>query len=190
MTSPDLAFVVHGDPAPGGSKKGFVPRRKDGSIVTRANGAPIVNIVDDSKRNKSWRGKVMESVADQIGPPTSPADGYPLEGPVELTVVFTVPRPQTVPKRYGGRPIARPDVLKLLRSTEDALKDAGLLKDDAQVWRYRRLAKVYPDSDPMALPTPGAVIYLWRTGVTPAPAQPGQQSLALTFGTEGGRTAT
>lgn len=178
--SPDLAFLVHGQPAPGGSKNAFVLRRKDGSIVTRGNGSPIVNIVDDSKRNKSWRGKVMEAVADQIGPPDQLTPGYPIEGPVELTVVFTVPALKNTPRGYGGRPIARPDALKLLRSTEDALKDAGLVKDDAQFWQYRRLAKVYPGSDPLALPAPGAVIYLWRSLAAAAPARPGQQ--ALSFG--------
>ena len=157
--SPELAIVVYGEPAPGGSKKGFVPTRKDGSFARLPNGAPKVVVVDDSKRNKSWRGAVVEAVRDQIAPGGELLDGYPLtDVPVELTVVFTVAKPKSTRRE---RPIVRPDVLKLLRSTEDAMVDAGLFKDDAQVWQYRRLAKVYPGTDPMALSSPGAVIYVF-----------------------------
>lgn len=165
--APDAAFVIHGVPAPGGSKNAFVLRRKDGSIVTRANGSPVVNVVDDSKRNKSWRQAVVETVRDDIAPGGDLLYGYPLDIAIELSVVFTVPKPKTVKRAW---PTVKPDVLKLLRSTEDALKDAGLIKDDAQIWQYRRLAKVYPGTDPMALPTPGAVIYLWYTTAAAAPA--------------------
>lgn len=178
MRSPDLALVVWGTPAPGGSKNGFVPKLKDGSFARLPDGRPKVVLYDDSKRNKSWRSAVMEAVADEIGPKDKLAPGYPVNGPVELSVVFTVPRPKNVPKEYGGRPIARPDTLKLLRSTEDALKDAGLLMDDARVWQYRRLAKVYPDTDPMALPLPGVTIYVWHTVGAAPPG--GQLALDLT----------
>ena len=53
---------------------------------------------------------------------------------------------------------ANPDLSKLLRSTEDALTDAGLWADDARVVEYERLAKVYPGEDPEALPVPGVRI--------------------------------
>ncbi len=158
---PDLAFVVHGEPAPGGSKRAFVPLRKDGTFARLPSGAPKAVAVDDSKRNKTWRGAVVEAVRDQIAPAGELLDGYPWEETaLEATVVFTVAKPKTVKRE---RPTTRPDVNKLLRSTEDALVDAGLLKDDAAIWQYRRLAKVYPGTDPLALPSPGAVIYLWRS---------------------------
>jgi Holliday junction resolvase RusA-like endonuclease len=178
--SPDLAFVVYGIPAPGGSKKAFIPRRKDGSLVTRPDGSPIVSIVDDSKRNKSWRGAVVEAVRQEIAPAGQLADGYPLEDvALELSVVFTVPKPKTVKR---DRPIVKPDALKLLRSTEDALVDAGLLKDDALIWQYRRLAKVYPGTDPMALSSPGAVIYVFVSKPNAAIGPPAADQLPLGVG--------
>lgn len=61
-----------------------------------------------------------------------------LDGPLELLVVFTVPRPKG---HYGARglrpsapeyPAVRPDVTKLLRAVEDAC--TGIVwRDDAQI---------------------------------------------------------
>ena len=45
-----------------------------------------------------------------------------------------------------------------MRSTEDALSDAGFWADDARVVEYGRLAKVFPGEDPDALQSPGVVI--------------------------------
>ncbi len=180
--SPDLAFVVHGVPAPGGSKKGFVPTRKDGSFARLPNGAPKVVVVDDAKRNKSWRAAVVEAVRDQIAPGGELLDGYPLaDVALEMAVWFTVPKGKTVRRE---RPIVKPDVLKLLRSTEDAMVDSGLLHDDALVWRYRDLAKLYPGSHPMALASPGAVIYVWRSVPNAAigPAAADQLPLLVSIG--------
>jgi Holliday junction resolvase RusA-like endonuclease len=56
-----------------------------------------------------------------------------------------------------------PDLSKLIRSTEDALTDAGVWTDDARVVAYHQPRKVYAGSaDPDALHTPGAVIRVWR----------------------------
>jgi hypothetical protein len=51
-----------------------------------------------------------------------------------------------------------PDLSKLARATEDALVDAGLLRDDARIVEYLRLAKVFPNEDPEALDAPGVRI--------------------------------
>ena len=51
---------------------------------------------------------------------------------------------------------------KLARSTEDALTDAGLWRDDSRVVEYTRLAKVWANEDRDALGVPGAVIRVWR----------------------------
>ena len=56
------------------------------------------------------------------------------------------------------RPATIPDLSKLARSTEDALKDAGVIRDDSLIVEYRRLAKVYAGEDPDALSTPGVLV--------------------------------
>jgi crossover junction endodeoxyribonuclease RusA len=56
-------------------------------------------------------------------------------------------------------PAARPDLDKLLRSTLDALVDAGALADDALVVEVNA-AKTYPAGHLEALDTPGAVLIL------------------------------
>ncbi len=50
-----IHFFVKGSPAPGGSKNAYAMRRRDGSLILRAGGAPIINMVDAGKGNKQWR---------------------------------------------------------------------------------------------------------------------------------------
>jgi Holliday junction resolvase RusA-like endonuclease len=170
--SPDLALVVWGKPGTAGSKKPFAVYRKGESGQREFTGR--INMTDDAARRPnspgaSWRKAVVDAAREQVACQCGESDctdlreGYPLAGPLEAAIVFTWPRPGSLKRESGGRMITKPDALKLLRGTEDALKDAGVMRDDAQFWQYRRLAKVYPDSDPMALPSPGAVIYVWRT---------------------------
>lgn len=118
-----ICFFVPGVPAPGGSKKfvGFNPK----------NGRAL--LVDDAgKRNKNWRALVAahgyNHAPDQL-----------LEGAIAVNFKFFMPRPK---KHYRTgkfsealRPDAptwhtvKPDVLKLTRSTEDALTSV-VWKDD------------------------------------------------------------
>lgn len=119
-----VAFVVNGLAAPAGSKRGFVNRRTGGVIIT-----------DASKRSKPWQARVAAAAAEAM-------DGPLLDGPLELTLVFVLPRPKG---HYGsGRnassvrasapafPTVKPDVSKLVRAVEDAL--TGIVwRDDAQV---------------------------------------------------------
>ena len=62
------------------------------------------------------------------------------------------------------RPASAPDLSKLLRSTEDALTQAGAWKDDARVVEYKALTKHFVgDPAPDVLPhATGAVIHIWR----------------------------
>jgi len=171
--SPDLAIVVWGTPGTAGSKRPFAIYKGKGADRQFTG---RIAMTDDAARRPSspgatWRQAVVEAAREVVGckcpdPGCSDlATGYPLEGPLEIAMVFTRTKPGTSPKRKRSWPIARPDVTKNARVTEDALTDAGVWRDDAQVWNYRRLAKVYPGEDEMALPTPGAVIYIWRTRV-------------------------
>lgn len=123
-----MAFVVHGEARPGGSKRAF-PIRKNGRIVKIAT-------VEDAKGVKEWRGSVAAVAAEAMN-----GRGL-LTGPIEVRLTFYRPRPQG---HYGtGRnaalvkasapafPATRPDVLKLARAVEDAL--SGIVyRDDAQI---------------------------------------------------------
>lgn len=138
-----LVFFVDGQPAPGGSKR-FVGMSK------RTGRAILVDM--GGKRNKTWRSAVAEA-GRALG-------ATPLEGPLELTCSFVMPRPKkhfyTDRKRQGQlRADAphwhtnAPDATKLLRSTEDALKGITW-GDDSQVAR-QHASKVYGER-------PGALI--------------------------------
>jgi crossover junction endodeoxyribonuclease RusA len=140
-----IRIVVYGSPAPQGSKafKGtFVG--KDG----RTHGI----MAESSKKVRPWRNDVKEAaLLVRNGAP-------PLDGPLAVRMIFTVPKPASAPKRRRLYPMRKPDVSKLARSTEDALTDAGIWTDDARITEYTRLAKVYPGEDPDALEACGAII--------------------------------
>ncbi len=114
-----ITFTVFGTAEPAGSKRGFVPRRRDGSIVTRPNGSPIVAITDDNPKSRAWKQEVAANASDAM-------EGIPLfRGPVELVIVYTFARPKS---HFGSGK----NVTKLTRGTEDALKGIVWV-DDSQV---------------------------------------------------------
>lgn len=151
-------FDVFGMPAPQGSKK-FVGTNKAG------RGA----LVESSKKVRPWRQDVKAAavmaretlwLAAAVG-----TDPCPLDGPLWVSMVFTMPKPASAPKRRQTWPDKKPDLSKLARSTEDAISDAGLWADDARVVEYARLAKVFPGEDPDALPVPGVRVRVWKREV-------------------------
>jgi hypothetical protein len=89
-------------------------------------------------------------------------------------MVFTVQKPKSAPKTRRTWPDKKPDLSKLVRSTEDAITDAGLWADDARVVEYARLAKVYPGEDPMALSSPGVWVAIEQIDAA-AQVQPAKQ---------------
>jgi crossover junction endodeoxyribonuclease RusA len=146
-----IEFTVTGNPAPQGSKK-FVGTTKTGRGL----------MVESSKKVKPWRMDVKaaaELVRQQF------ASMAPLDGPLVVSMVFTLPKPASAPKRRTTWPDKKPDLSKLARSTEDAISDAGLWADDARVVEYARLAKVFPGEDPDALPVPGVRVRVWKREV-------------------------
>ena len=146
-----IRIVVYGSPASQGSKafKGtFVG--KDG----RTHGI----MAESSKKVKPWRNDVKEAALLVRN------GAAPLDGPLSVRMIFTVPKPASAPKRRRLLPMRKPDVSKLARSTEDALTDAGVWTDDARIVEYSRLAKVYPGEDPDALEACGAVIEITVIG--------------------------
>jgi crossover junction endodeoxyribonuclease RusA len=150
-------FDVFGMPAPQGSKK-FVGTNKAG------RGA----LVESSKKVRPWRQDVKAAavmaretlwLAAAVG-----TDPCPLDGPLWVSMVFTMPKPASAPKRRQTWPDKKPDLSKLARSTEDALVDAGLIKDDSRIVEYVRLAKVFPGEDKDALRSPGVSITIYAPG--------------------------
>jgi len=147
---PDLEVVAYGTPGPQGSKKAYARK-----------GSRKITLVESSKKVKPWRRAVADAARLVAGDTFAP-----LSGPLVGSIVFSLARPKGVSLARRPLPWTRPDLSKLLRSTEDALDtDAGVIEDDARIVEYLRLAKVYAGdpSDPDALMQPGAVIRLWRS---------------------------
>lgn len=142
-----ITFEVLGTPAPQGSKRGFV-NPKNGRVI----------LVESSAKVRPWRQDVKAAALDAIA---SIPGFQALGGPLEVTIEFRLPRPGY---HYGtGRnsnqlkPTAptyvdkKPDLDKVERSTLDALTEAGVFRDDAQV-------AVFPTSKVYANGAPGAWI--------------------------------
>ena len=121
-----ISFTVPGTPAPGGSKKAFV-NPKTGKVV----------VTDDARNNAGWRARVSVFARQAMG--SKP----PMEGPLALTLVFSMRRPKghygsgrnatkLKPQFEDARPTSKPDLTKLIRAAEDAM--TGIIwNDDAQV---------------------------------------------------------
>lgn len=118
-----LRIEVRGVPAPQGSKRHV------------GNGI----MVESSAKVKPWRQDVRSATIEAIerGGPTFPTGG------VILGVVFRFARPKNHYRsgKYANllrpgappTPSVKPDLSKLIRSTEDALTQAGAYHDDAQI---------------------------------------------------------
>jgi len=127
-------FVVRGKPQTAGSKRAFPIPRTDGSIG--------VAVSDANPKSRDWKRAVADVVRREFG------DRPPLEGPLQLTIVFIAPRPKTHLRSTGavkvGAPYwvtTRPDLLKLTRAIEDALTGV-LWRDDSQI-AVEHLSKYY-----------------------------------------------
>lgn len=129
-----MIITVYGSPAPQGSKRHV------------GNG----RMVESSKKLRPWRQDV-KAAAEAQRPDT------PIDAPVRVRMTFTVPKPDSAPKRRQTWPMRMPDLSKLVRSTEDALTDAGIWRDDARVVECIA-AKRYPGEGDGALSAPGCVI--------------------------------
>ena len=124
----DLTIDVSGDPASQGSH----------SVI---NGR-IVQV--NSTKHKRWRNAVVFAALDLIG------DGWePIQEPVELSVIFYLPRPKTATRDF---PAVMPDLDKLIRAVGDSLTDAGIVADDSRIITIHA-KKLYADDR-----GPGAVI--------------------------------
>ena len=108
-----ISFFIEGEPAPQGSKNGFV---KNGRVV----------MVESSKKVKPWREAVTKKTAQHMSWETL----NPITNPVEIALIFFLPKPKSVTRKW---PSVKPDLDKLIRSTFDGLTTGGLYTDDALV---------------------------------------------------------
>src|SRR4029450_8148665 len=122
-----MRIVVYGIPAPQGSKKP-VRNKYTGKIAT----------VENSPNLAPWRQDVKfaaEAVLTEAGRPAS------FSGAGVGRMVFSFDRPASVKRNKRPWPSVYPDLSKLARGVEDALVAAGVMKDDALIVEYTRLAK-------------------------------------------------
>jgi crossover junction endodeoxyribonuclease RusA len=128
-----IAFTVHGEPAPQGSKT--VGRSKAGAAFVR----------EDNPATGPWRNAVTAAAVEAMeGRP-------PISGPARLEVDFVFGRPRSHYRtgKHAGELKAsashyrasRPDVDKLVRAVGDALAGVVLVDDAAIVELVAR--KVY-----------------------------------------------
>ena len=112
-----ISYFIEGEPAPQGSKNGFV---KNGRVV----------MVESSKKVKPWREAVSTQTQEYRASKWPNAEQWTITTPVEIALVFHLPRPKTVNRKW---PSVKPDLDKLIRSTFDGLTTGGLYTDDALV---------------------------------------------------------
>ncbi len=143
-----MTIIVYGDPAPQGSKafKGI------------AGGHAILQ--EMSKKVKPWREAVKHAALAVLENDSLSIERHcngAIPGAVAVEMTFTMKKSKSAPKTRKTWPDRRPDLSKLVRSTEDALTDAGVWEDDSRVVSlYAR--KVFPGEGVDALPSLGAVI--------------------------------
>jgi crossover junction endodeoxyribonuclease RusA len=134
-----VTITVVGQPAPAGSKR-YVGQSKAGRGI----------MIESSKAVKPWREAVKAAALEAMA-------GRPvMEGPLRAAMIFTLPRPKSA-KKASDTPCRKPDLSKLVRSTEDALTDAGVWADDARVVTLVA-RKCYPGQHERAQALPGAWI--------------------------------
>lgn len=152
MTS--YGFRVYGIPAPQGSKIPGVSSKTGKMFVREQSG----------KNLTTWREEVKQAALTARGID----HGTPiptLTGAITLRIQFYMPRPASVTMKKRPLPIVAPDLDKLVRGVGDALKAAGVYKDDAQVCAIHA-TKVYGTDEAQASPGAWIVISEVPTGRT------------------------
>jgi Holliday junction resolvase RusA-like endonuclease len=144
MSARTLTFTVVGLAQTQGSTRAFIPKGWKRPVIT-----------NDNPKNKGWRQTIAHVAAIELQ--RAEHAGRFFAGPVELEVVFYLPRPKALlTKKLAGVDVPhtkKPDADKLARSCKDALSKV-IWHDDSQVTdliarkRYCR-----PDEHPRAVIT-------------------------------------
>jgi Holliday junction resolvase RusA-like endonuclease len=151
LTRP-LAFKVYGTPAP------------QGSLRTIGNGKAR-RLINDNPKTGPWRERVAKGGRALMAHHHYPE---PIDGPITVTVTTTLQRPVSIKPHKRWWPYLQSpghgDVDKLARTVLDALVDARVIANDAQVVELVAV-KAYRDTPtaPDRLHRPGAVIRIYPT---------------------------
>ena len=138
-----MTITVIGSPAAQGSKKHV------------GNGV----MIESSKKVRPWRCDVKLAAMDESLRLQKAGEPFMVHGPVNLHVVFTLPKPKSAPKTRRIWPDKKPDIDKLVRCVSDSLTDAGVWEDDARIVRLVA-TKCYPGEGADSLHIPGCVIHI------------------------------
>lgn len=155
-----MIITVYGTPGPQGSKR-FVGMKGGRGVM-----------IESSQKVRPWREAVKYAALEVIEKEGASLSSErhcngAIIGPVAVEMIFTLKKPKSAPKRRRTWPDRTPDLSKLVRSTEDALTQAGCVwEDDARVIDCRSM-KVFPGEHKDALNSPGVVIR-----ITPVVAVP------------------
>ena len=146
-----ISFFVQGTPAPQGSKR-FVG-------IHQGKG----RMIESSKKVKPWREAVYWAA---IEAKQKAGMVEPMDEPINAVMIFALPKPSSVKRLWPDR---KPDLDKLVRSTSDALVNAGIIADDARIVKCHAVkiyvGKVYDGlCGPILFSTPGASIILETMG--------------------------
>ncbi len=124
-----ISFLVEGIPQPAGSKRAFPFEKADGKLG--------VAVSDDNPKAADWKTTVGWNAIKARN--AAGRHGKLFDGPLRLTLVYEVPRPRShigsdgLPRRSAPRlPTGKPDLLKLARAVEDALKWT-IYRDDSLI---------------------------------------------------------
>lgn len=126
-----LHIEVIGTPRPQGSKKAFYNAKLGRALI----------VDDNDVKLRTWRQDVVAATRAILK-----AEGrtpLPPRTAIDVAIIFMMPRPKghwrtgrnahLLRDEVPPRPSSKPDIDKLSRSTLDALRDAGVYVDDAQV---------------------------------------------------------
>ncbi len=113
-----IKFKVVGKPEPKGSKTAFPIKRKDGGVGVATKEA--------NPNAKGWMDLVGSAAQNHV-----PETGL-IDGPVKLTLKFTLLRPKSISEKKRPFPIVKPDIDKIERGVMDGLK-GKIYTDDSRV---------------------------------------------------------
>ena len=120
FVSEPFSFVVFGTPQPQGSAKAFV--RGNRAYVTSAN-----------PKMRPYRHTLTQVATEVLEKSSCVAPAFPRPLAVELSVVWLLTKPKSIPKKVT-KPTKKPDTDKLLRAVLDSLTGV-VYEDDSPVVR-------------------------------------------------------
>jgi Endodeoxyribonuclease RusA len=169
-----IRLVIHGKPAPQGSK---VP------VIIKTKRGPVPGLREDSRPGTGWnlwRPRVHDQAQAAARCDCGEPDcldlrpGYPINEPIEASMVFYFDRPNDhfkgSTKTRAALSVLRPDaplvptgsvgdLEKLARAVCDGMQSGQLIADDKLICRYTRLERLFAGPHEQ-LRRAGAIVWL------------------------------